>query len=92
MASSDHLSNIARSGFANALAAILHLVTGCNILVRVVVEWLADLNARGILDSGPLDAPMVVTLSAIKNSRGVHGDPAEDDLRSHLCELSASER
>jgi SAM-dependent methyltransferase len=66
------------------LAVIHHLVIGRNVPLRSVVDWLADLGARVILEFVPPDDPMVRGLTVNKRPHEIHRDYNEAALRSYL--------
>ncbi len=68
------------------LAVIHHLVVARNIPLRAVVDWLADLDARVILEFVPPDDPMVRGLTANKRPHEIHRDYDEASLRRYLAE------
>lgn len=74
------------------LAVIHHLVIGRNIPVRAVVDWLADLGARVILEFVSPDDPMVRALTVNKRPHEIHRDYDETALRSYLAERFVIER
>jgi len=67
-------------------AVIHHLVVGRNVPLRQVVDWLADLDARVILEWVPPDDPMVHLLSVNKRPGEIHADYDETVLRSYLAD------
>jgi hypothetical protein len=67
-------------------AVIHHLVVGRNLPLRSVVDWLADLDSRIILEFVPPDDPMVLRLVANKRPHEVHTDYTEDALRGYLAD------
>ena len=69
-----------------ALAVVHHLVIGRNIPLASFVDWLADLNARVVLEFVPPDDPMVVALTANKKPHEIHRDYTEDSLREYLAD------
>jgi len=74
------------------LAVVHHLVIGRNVPLRAVVDWLADLGAKAILEFvSPVD-PMVRALTANKKPHEVHRDYNETDLRSYLKKRFIVER
>ena len=66
------------------LAVVHHLVVGRNVPLRAVIAWLADLNARVVLEFVAPDDPMVRALTVNKRPHEVHPDYNEADLRSYL--------
>lgn len=68
------------------LAVVHHLVVGRNVPLVSVVDWLADIHARVILEFVPLDDPMVQELTANKRPHEIHGDYNEASLRQYLAE------
>lgn len=68
------------------LAVIHHLVVARNIPLRSVLDWLADLEARVILEFVPPDDPMVRGLTANERPHEIHGDYDEVSLRRYLDE------
>jgi len=67
-----------------ALAVVHHLVVGRNIPLASFVDWLADLDARIVLEFVPPDDPMVVALTANKKPHEIHRDYTEAALRTYL--------
>jgi hypothetical protein len=67
-----------------ALAVVHHLVIGRNIPLASFVDWLADLDARVVLEFVPPDDPMVVALTANKKPHEIHRDYTEASLREYL--------
>jgi hypothetical protein len=67
-----------------ALAVVHHLVIGRNVPLASFVDWLADLDARVVLEFVPPDDPMVVALTANKKPHEIHRDYTEDSLREYL--------
>lgn len=67
-------------------AVIHHLVAGRNLPLREVVDWLADIGGRVVLEFVPPDDPMVCRLVANKRPHEVHTDYTEDALRSYIDE------
>ena len=67
-------------------AVIHHLVVGRNVPLRQVVDWLADLDSRVILEFVPPGDPMVELLSVNKRPHEVHGDYDEESLRRYLAD------
>ena len=67
-----------------ALAVVHHLVIGRNVPLASFVDWLADLNARVVLEFVPPDDPMVVALAANKKPHEIHRDYTESSLREYL--------
>jgi hypothetical protein len=67
-----------------ALAVVHHLVIGRNIPLASFVDWLADLDARVVLEFVPPDDPMVVALTANKKPHEIHRDYTEAWLRRYL--------
>lgn len=67
-------------------AVIHHLVIGKNVPLRQVIEWLAGLDSRVILEFVPPSDPMVLKLTANKRAHEVHTDYNEDALRGYLDE------
>ncbi len=74
------------------LAVIHHLVIGRNIPLRAVVEWLADLRARVILEFVSPEDPMVRALTLNRKPHEIHRDYNEADLRSLVKEHFVIER
>jgi SAM-dependent methyltransferase len=74
------------------LAVIHHLVIGRNVPLRSVVDWLADLGARVILEFVPPDDPMVRGLTVNKRPHEIHRDYNEAALRSYLGSRFVIER
>jgi hypothetical protein len=74
-----------------ALAVVHHLVVGRNVPLASFVDWLADFNARVVLEFVPPDDPMVVALTANKKPHEIHRDYNEDALRSYLTNRFAIE-
>jgi hypothetical protein len=68
------------------LAVIHHLVVARNIPLRSVLDWLADLDSRVILEYVPPDDPMVRGLTANKRPHEIHADYDEASLRRYLDE------
>ncbi len=66
------------------LALVHHLVIGANIPLGAVVEWLADLDARVVLEWVSSGDPMVDRLTANKRSHEIHPDYTEPALRAYL--------
>jgi SAM-dependent methyltransferase len=66
------------------LALVHHLVIGANVPLGRVIEWLADLESRVVLEWVPPEDPMVARLMANKRAHEVHGDYNEAELRAHL--------
>jgi hypothetical protein len=66
-------------------AVIHHLVIGGNIPVREVVEWLAELNSRVVVEFVPIGDPMTDRLLMNKRPSDVHPDYTEDAFRGHLA-------
>jgi SAM-dependent methyltransferase len=66
-------------------AVIHHLVVGRNVPLRQVVDWLADLDSRVILEFVPPGDPMVELLSVNKRPHEIHGDYDEVSLRRYLA-------
>jgi len=69
-----------------ALAVVHHLVIGRNVPLASFVDWLADLNARVVLEFVPPDDPMVVALTANKKPHEIHRDYTEASLRRYLAD------
>ncbi|MBA2336468.1 MAG: methyltransferase [Acidimicrobiia bacterium] len=67
-------------------AVIHHLVVGRNVPLRQVVDWLADLDARVILEWVPPDDPMVRLLAVNKRPYEIHADYHEEALRRYLAD------
>jgi hypothetical protein len=67
-----------------ALAVVHHLVIGRNVPLASFVDWLADLDARAVLEFVPPDDPMVVGLTANKKPHEIHRDYTEEALRRYL--------
>jgi hypothetical protein len=74
------------------LAVIHHLVIGRNIPVRAFVDWLADLEARAILEFVSPEDPMVRALTLNRKPHEIHRDYNETDLRAYLDERFVIER
>ncbi len=74
------------------LAVIHHLVIGRNIPLRAVVDWLASLEARVILEFVSPNDPMVRALTVNKKPHEIHRDYNESDLRLYLEERFVIER
>ncbi|MEA3510767.1 MAG: class I SAM-dependent methyltransferase, partial [Actinomycetota bacterium] len=66
------------------LAVVHHLVIGRNIPLRAVIDWLADLKSRVILEFVSPDDPMVQALTINKMPHEVHRDYNETDLRRYV--------
>jgi SAM-dependent methyltransferase len=67
-------------------AVIHHLVVGRNVPLRQVVDWLADLGSRVILEFVPPGDPMVELLSVNKRPHEIHADYDEESLRRYLAD------
>jgi SAM-dependent methyltransferase len=67
-------------------AVIHHLVVGRNVPLRKVVDWLADLGSRVILEFVPPGDPMVELLSVNKRPHEIHADYDEESLRRYLVD------
>lgn len=67
------------------LAVVHHLVIGRNLPLRAVIGWLADFNARVVLEFVPLSDPMVLSLTANRKPHEIHRDYDEAALRSYLA-------
>jgi SAM-dependent methyltransferase len=74
------------------LAVIHHLAIGRNVPLRAVIDWLADLGARVILEFVPPNDPMVLGLTANKRPHEIHRDYNEAALRSYLGSRFVIER
>ncbi|MFV9672033.1 MAG: class I SAM-dependent methyltransferase [Acidimicrobiia bacterium] len=74
------------------LAVIHHLVIGRNIPLQAVVDWLASLEARVILEFVSPNDPMVRALTVNKKPHEIHRDYNESDLRLYLEERFVIER
>ncbi len=73
-------------------AVIHHLVVGRNLPLRDVIDWLADLDTRVILEFVPPDDPMVLRLAANKRPHEIHADYTEAALRHYLSDRFVIER
>lgn len=67
------------------LAVIHHLVIARNVPLPTVLDWLADLSARVILEFVPPTDAMVVRMTANKRPHEIHRGYDEDSLRHHLA-------
>jgi len=67
-----------------ALAVVHHLVIGRNVPLASFIDWLANLEARVVLEFVPPDDPMVVALTANKKPHEIHRDYTEESLRGYL--------
>lgn len=65
-------------------AIIHHMVIGGNIPVREVVEWLAELGSRIIIEFVPLEDPLTARLVANKRADDVHRDYTEEAFRRQV--------
>ena len=66
-------------------AVIHHLVIGGNVPVREVLEWLATLRSRVVIEFVPVGDPMTDLLLANKRASDVHQDYTEEAFRAHLA-------
>lgn len=66
-------------------AIIHHMVIGGNIPIREVVEWLAELESRIIIEFVPLGDPMTTRLVANKRAADVHADYTEEAFRGQIA-------
>lgn len=65
-------------------AVIHHVVIGGNVPVVEVVDWLAELDTRVVLEFVPLGDPMTDLLTVNKKAGEIHPDYNEASLRSLL--------
>ncbi|MFW2340894.1 MAG: methyltransferase [Acidimicrobiia bacterium] len=66
-------------------AVLHHIVIGGNVPVREVLEWLATLNTRVVIEFVPIGDPMTDLLLANKRESDVHPDYTEEAFRAHLA-------
>jgi hypothetical protein len=66
-------------------AVLHHIVIGGNVPVREVLEWLATLDTRVVIEFVPIGDPMTDLLLANKRASDVHPDYTEDAFRAHLA-------
>ena len=66
-------------------AVLHHIVIGGNVPVREVLEWLATLDTRVVIEFVPIGDPMTDLLLANKRASDVHPDYTEDAFRTHLA-------
>ncbi len=80
------LGERARPDLVVMYAVIHHMVIGGNIPTHEVLDWLAELDTRVVIEFVPVGDPMTDLLLANKRSSDVHRDYDEATFRQQLSE------